>query len=87
MKIVLDRRGCACWDPACESHFSWHFLREEITPIDCVVEICDDGLPNRTFLIKDKNHIDKVLVVDEENWSEAYDSWLQAWERQQEIKP
>ena len=43
MKIVFNRRGCNCWDAACETHFGWHFLREEITPIDCMVEMLDDG--------------------------------------------
>ena len=43
MKILLDRRTCNCWQAACESHFGWHFLREEINPIDCTLEIIDDG--------------------------------------------
>lgn len=83
MKIVLDRRTCNCWDPACETHFGWHFLREEITPVDCTVEIEEDGRPESTFLIKDRDGIDKVLVVNKENLADAYDSWRQAWEQQQ----
>ena len=83
MKILLDRRTCACWDPACEAHFGWHFLRDEINPIDCTVEITDDDRPEITFQIKDRDSSTKVLVVDQNNWTEAYDSWLQAWERQQ----
>ena len=83
MKIVLDRRSCNCYEPACESHFGWHFLREEITPIDCVLEMIDDGKPERTFYILDRDGIDKTLVVDPENQPVAYNSWLQAWEQQQ----
>jgi hypothetical protein len=83
MKIILDRRNCTCWQPACESHFSWHFLREEIAPIDCTLEIIDDGKESRTFIIFDRDGIDKVLRVDEQNWAEAYDSWQLAWEDQQ----
>ena len=83
MKIILDRRTCNCWEPACETHFGWHFLRKEITPVDCTVEIREDGQPETTFLILDRDGIDKVLVVDEENWAEAYDSWRLAWEKQQ----
>lgn len=83
MKIVLDRRSCNCYEPACESHFGWHFLREEITPIDCVIEITEDGKPERTFVILDRDGKDKTLVVDPENQPLAYDSWLQAWEEQQ----
>ncbi len=83
MKIVLDQRSCKCWDQACEAHFGWHFLRDEITPVDCTVEVIDDSHPERTFIIKDRDGTDKVLVVSRENWAEAYDSWRQAWERQQ----
>jgi hypothetical protein len=83
MKIVLDRRTCGCWDAPCETHFGWHFLRDEIEPIDCTVEIIDDGKPERTFFILDRDGFGKVLVVDETNREEAYDSWQTAWERQQ----
>ena len=83
MKIVLDRRNCNCYEPACETHFGWHFLREEITPIDCVIEISDDGQEEITFFIMDRDGVDKTLVVDESNRAEAYDSWLLAWEEQQ----
>jgi hypothetical protein len=78
MKITLDRRTCTCWDPACETHFSWHFLRDEITPIDCTVDILDDGEEERTFLIMDR--------VSKDNWAEAFDSWQLAWEKQQADK-
>ncbi len=84
MKIVLDRRSCNCHEPACETHFGWHFLREEITPIDCVIEISDDGQEQITFFIMDRDGVDKTLVVDESNRADAYDSWLLAWEEQQE---
>lgn len=83
MRIVLDRRECNCWDPACETHFGWHFLRGEITPVDCTVEMVEDGKPERTFYIKDRDGVDRVLIVNDENWAVAYDSWLLAWEQQQ----
>ena len=83
MKIVLDRRSCNCYEQACESHFGWYFLREEVLPVDCLVEVVDDGKQERTFFIKDRDGVDKTLVVDEENHSGAYDSWRQAWEEQQ----
>lgn len=86
MKITLDRRTCTCWAPAGESHFAWHFLREEVTPIDCTLEILDDGKEERTFIIQDRDGIDKTLVLDDNNWGEAYDSWQIAWEQQQAQK-
>jgi hypothetical protein len=83
MKIILDRRGCKCWDAPCEAHFGWHFLREEITPVDCTAEVIDDGKRELTFFILDRDGVDKTLIVDESNWAEAYDSWRTAWEKQQ----
>ena len=83
MKITLDARSCNCWDPACETHFGWHFLREAITPIDCVVEMVDHGCEELTFFIKDRDGTDKELIVNAENRAEAYDSWRIAWEKQQ----
>jgi hypothetical protein len=86
MKIILDRRTCNCWDPACETHFGWHFLREEITPVDCTAEMVEDGKEEITFFIKDRDGVDKELVVNDDNRAEAYDSWVQAWQRQQTAK-
>lgn len=83
MKIILDRRSCKCWDAACESHFGWHFLRDEIRPVDCTTEIVEDGQEELTFIIKDRDGSDKILIVDETNRDEAYDSWRLAWEMQQ----
>jgi hypothetical protein len=83
MKVVLDRRICNCHEPACEAHFGWHFLRDEVSPVDCTVEMTDDGRKEITFFIKDRDGIDKTLVVNEDNWDTAYDSWLEAWEEQQ----
>lgn len=82
MKITLDRRSCNCWDAPCESHFGWHFLRGQITPVDCVLDIQDDGMQARTFFIFDRDGINKTLVVDESNHALAYDSWQKAWEEQ-----
>jgi len=83
MKIVLDRRSCNCWDAACETHFGWHFLRSEITPVDCTVDVIDDEQPETTIFIKDRDGLDKELVVNDKNRAEAYDSWQLAWEKQQ----
>ena len=85
MKILLDRRICNCWDAACESHFAWHFLRDEVEPLDCTIEIVDDDRPERIFTIKDRDGASKVLVVTDENWADAYDSWLIALENQQAL--
>jgi hypothetical protein len=83
MKIVLNRRTCTCWDSPCEAHFGAHFLGPEITPIDCLVEMSDDGRQELTFLILDRDGVDRQLVVDETNRALAHDSWRLAWEAQQ----
>lgn len=84
MKIVLDTRVCNCWDAACSAHFSSHFLGVEKTPIDCVVDMVeDDSTTEITFHILDRDGTEKTLVVGQENYADAYDSWRDAWEKQQ----
>jgi hypothetical protein len=83
MKIVLDLRVCNCWDAACAAHFSSHFLVDEKTPVDCVVDMIEDGDPQVTFQITDRDGAKKTLVVGQENYTEAYDSWRDAWQKQQ----
>jgi hypothetical protein len=43
----------------------------------------EDGRPEITFCIKDRDGVDKTLVVDENNRADASDSWLLAWQQQQ----
>jgi hypothetical protein len=83
MKIILDTRICKCWDAACSAHFSSHFLGEEVTPIDCVVDMIEDDNREITFQIKDRDGTEKTLVVGKDNYADAYDSWREAWEKQQ----
>lgn len=84
MKITLDRRSCKCWQAACESHFGDHFLGDEIKPVDCLIQTEEDGQADITFLILDRDGIDKILVIDQENRADAIDSWQLAWEKQQD---
>ncbi len=83
MKLILDRRSCACWQPACEAHFGNHFLGDEITPVDCLIQMEDDGKSEMTFLVLDRDGVDKLIVVDEDNRGETIDSWRSVWEKQQ----
>ncbi len=80
MKIYLDRRDCPTWAAPCETCFSSHYLGEEIEPNYCLVRTVDDGRVERTFVIKDRDGVDKVLVVDENNWADIHDSWMTIWE-------
>ena len=50
----------------------------------CVVEIEDEeNRDNITFFIKDRDGTEKQLEVNQENWPDAYDSWLLMYEKQQ----
>jgi hypothetical protein len=85
MKIYLDRHNCTSWIGACETCFSQHYLGEQILPNFCLLDVEDDGQPERTFVIKDRDGEEKVLVVDEENWPEVEDSWFISWKKQNEL--
>ncbi len=81
MKIVLDRRACACWIGSCESCFAGNLTQEHFCPA-CLLEEQDDGRAELTVQILDRDDTEKTLVVTEGNWGEVFDSWLLAWERQ-----
>jgi hypothetical protein len=56
-----------------------------MTPIDCVVDMIDDGQKDITFCIKDRDGSDKTLLVTDKNRDQVHDSWLKAWEEQEGI--
>lgn len=45
----------------------------ELHPANCMIETREDGAPTFTFHIHDEKG-DRVLVIDESNWTEAYES-------------
>lgn len=81
MKVYMDRQWCPCWLAPCEAFFGWRLERMDFSPGGCIVGSEDDGRPEITVFIKDRDG-DKVLVIDEENRWDAYDSWRLLWERQ-----
>lgn len=86
MKIYMDRTACTCWLGACERSFGAKLLKArqigwDFEPGGCIVESIDDGHSKATFHIKDRDG-DKILVLDERNWPEAFDSWLRLSEKQ-----
>jgi hypothetical protein len=81
MKVYLDRTNCKTWESPCESCFSSHYLGDEIEPNYCLVKIEDDHQPARTFIIEDRDGVEKILVVDENNWAAVHDSWMMTWEQ------
>ncbi len=93
MKVYLDRNHCEVYQPACESCFGGriqvHFGdrpegMDVMEVAGCVLEIQDeDDRDNVTFFIKDRDGTEKQLDVNQENWPDAYDSWLHLYETQQ----
>jgi hypothetical protein len=43
----------------------------------------DDGKDEITFVILDRDGLDKTLVIDQDNRADAIDSWHKVWEVQQ----
>ena len=86
MKIILDRDSCNCWDGACESCFGWRLMRlmekGEMHLSSCHISSHDDGRASFTFHIHDRDGKDIKLVINQDNWAEAYDSWLELLARQ-----
>ena len=86
MKIYMDRTQCTCWLAACESSFGAKLLKARQTgwnfePGGCIVESVEDGQVEATLYIKDWDG-NKLLVLDEGNWPDAFDSWQLFWEKQ-----
>ena len=86
MKIYMDRTQCTCWLGACETSFGSKLLKARplgwnFEPGGCIVESIEDGHSVATFYIKDWDG-DKRLVLDQQNWPDAFDSWQLLWEKQ-----
>lgn len=47
-----------------------------------MVDTIDDGKEDITVYIHDKDR-DKVLIITDKNWGDAFDSWQLLWEKQQ----
>ncbi len=83
MKIWLDRRACSLWAAACESDFAEKFLGDEVLPTACTVMLMEeDDNDDIVFYIRDRDGKEKQLIVNDENLSEAMDSWIRAYAAQ-----
>jgi len=85
MKVYMDRTKCPCWQASCERTFGWrlmHLLEGETLPGGCIYQFEEDGKEPITFFIHDHDG-GRVLKINDQNWPEAYDSWLHLWQRQE----
>ena len=85
MKVYMDRLWCTCWQASCESTFGWKLLHRDFSPGGCVIKSVDDGHEDITVIIKD-NDYDQTLIINDDNWVDAYDSWLNFYENQRLAK-
>ena len=86
MKIYMDLESCPTWMGACESCFGWHLshlMNGDFQESACMLEWDDDCQEEITYYLRDKDGQDKVLLVNQENWAAAYDSWSQLLATQQ----
>lgn len=82
MRVILDRSNCIRWQGSCEACFANHLTKREFDTTDCVLDVEEDGRPEIVMKIYDRDGSIKSLVVNEENFGKAYDSWLLLWEEQ-----
>lgn len=74
MQVYMNRVWCTCWQAACERTFGWRVDHNEWGLGGCVVETREDGRPEITVFIKDKDG-DKVLRITPENRAAVIDGW------------
>lgn len=80
MRIWLDRRACSLWAAACEADFAEKFLGGEVLPTACTVMLMEeDDNDELVFFIRDRDGTEKELVVNDENLTDAMDSWIKAY--------
>ena len=84
MKVYMDRNHCEMWQGACESCFGGRIYIKDFDLEGCVMKIEEEEDKHDIhFYIHDRDGSDKELMVNDDNWPEAYDSWMQLWEKQQ----
>lgn len=92
MKVYLDRNHCPVHQAACDScfggkiemFFSGVVNLDDFRVTGCVLKLEEEeNLDEITFYMKDRDGEDKVLIVNQENWPDAYNSWVDLYEKQQ----
>jgi hypothetical protein len=84
MKVIMNRNLCIRHAPACEACFAGKLMLNAFDVADCVLEIRD---PERTEIVTiqmtDRDGTEKTLIIDRDNWPDAYDSWMLLYQSQQ----
>ncbi|MDH3944714.1 MAG: hypothetical protein OEV06_11525, partial [Anaerolineae bacterium] len=79
-----DRNHCQLWQAACESCFGGRVMLKDFDIEGCVMKIEEEGdTKNISIFMHDRDGTDKELLINEENWPDAYNSWMLLYEKQQ----
>jgi hypothetical protein len=82
MRITLDRNYCQRWQASCESCFASRLTQNNFDVADCCLAAVPDGREALEFRIHDRDGQLRTLTVNDQNWADAYDSWLLLWRAQ-----
>ena len=92
MKVKIDRNHCGVHQAGCDSCFGGRIAinfgyttgtQGDMDLAGCVLEVLDEEKKDEiTFFIKDRDGSDKTLIVDKENWPDAYESWLDLYDKE-----
>jgi hypothetical protein len=90
MKVYIDRNHCNVEGAGCESCFASrienYFKNEVFDELDiagCVTHIEEESKHDEIlFFIRDRDNSNKLLSVTQENWPDAYNSWMLLFEEQ-----
>lgn len=74
MQVFMDRTACSCWIAACERTFGWRVEHNDWSEGGCIVQATDDGKPEVTIFLKDRDG-NKVMTLTDLNRWDAYESW------------
>ena len=84
MKIYLDRSVCNCWEAACTTDFSDKYLGKDVKPTACTLMIVnEDKRDEIIFHIHDRDGTEKEFVVNDKNFLDAMENWMDAYAKQQ----
>ena len=94
MKVFVDRNYCNVEGAGCESCFAGRIEENFTNPVfrdmdlaGCVLRVEEEvNRDEIIFFIHDRDGEDKILQVTQENWPDAYNSWMELYEIQRKSR-
>ncbi|MDE3090289.1 MAG: hypothetical protein KGJ80_12985 [Chloroflexota bacterium] len=84
MLVYMDRTACSCWIAACERTFGWRIEHNDWGEGGCIVESRDDGKPEVTIMLKDRDGNKRMTITQSNRW-DAYEGWSRVAARQTDL--